>query len=113
MSKQNKPNRSIPPTVPEEDDDVMVTIDLGGGASVDCEILTIFDVNGQDYIALFPLDEAGEPIEDEIYFYRFLEETEGEPTLINIEDDEELEAVVDRFDELQDEAEFDEMDDIG
>ena len=43
-----------------EDEDILVTLDLDDGSQVECEILTIFTVNEQDYIALLPLTEAGE-----------------------------------------------------
>lgn len=38
--------------VDENDDDVVVTIEMDDGSEVTCEILTIFDVKDQDYIAL-------------------------------------------------------------
>ena len=41
-----------------EDEDILVTLDLDDGSQVECEILTIFTVNEQDYIALLPLTEA-------------------------------------------------------
>lgn len=95
-----------------DDNDILVTLDLDDGSQVECEILTIFTVNDQDYIALLPLDDAGEPNEEgEVYIYRYSEDEEGNPSLDNIQDDEEYEAVSDRFDELLDEAEFDDMED--
>lgn len=95
----------------DDDEDMFVTLDLDDGSQVECRILTIFDVDGQDYIALLPLDEAGEPNSDgEVYIYRYSEDADGNPSLDNISDDEEYEAVADRFDELLDEAEFDDMD---
>lgn len=95
-----------------EDEDIMVTLDLDDGSQVECEILTIFTVNDQDYIALLPLDDKGEPNEEgEVFIYRYSEDAEGNATLDNIESDDEYEAVSDRFDELLDEAEFNEMED--
>ena len=41
----------------------------------------------------------------------YSEDEEGNPSLDNIDSDEEYEIVSDRFDELLDEAEFDAMDD--
>ena len=41
-----------------EDEDILVTLDLDDGSQVECEILTIFTVNAQDYIALLPLTGA-------------------------------------------------------
>ncbi len=98
-------------SVDEEDDlDVVVTLNLDNDETVECEILTIFEVEGQDYIALLPLDENGEPNQDSIvYLYRYLEDADGNPSLSNIEDDEEYEMVEERFDELLDEEEFEEM----
>lgn len=98
----NRPNN--------DDNDILVTLDLDDGSQAECEILTIFTVNEQDYIALLPLDDAGEPNEEgEVYIYRYAEDEEGNPSLDNIQNDEEYEAVSDRFDELLDEAEFDDM----
>lgn len=95
-----------------DDSDILVTLDLDDGTEVECEILTIFTVGEQDYIALLPLDDKGEPNEDgEVFIYRYFEDEEGNPSLDNIQDDDEYEAVADRFDELLDEAEFDGMDD--
>ena len=95
-----------------EDSDILVTLDLDDGTQVECEILTIFTVREQDYIALLPLDYKGEPNDDgEVFIYRYFEDEEGNPSLDNIQDDDEYEAVADRFDELLDEAEFDDMND--
>lgn len=98
-------------SIPEEDEaDIRVTLDMDDGSSVECEILAIFDLGDMDYIALLPLDENDEPNEEgEVYIYRYSEDEEGNPSLENIENDEEYEAVADRFDELLDEAEFEEM----
>lgn len=94
-----------------EDTDIVVTLDLDDGSQVECEILTIFTVGEQDYIALLPLDESGEANEEgEVFIYRYFEDEEGNPSLDNIQDDDEYEAVSDRFDELLDEAEFEDMD---
>ena len=92
-----------------EDDDMFVTLDLDDGTQVECEILTIFEVNKQDYIALLPLTDEESEDGEEVFIYRYHEDEEGNPSLENIEDDDEYEAVADRFDELLDEAEFDEM----
>ena len=95
-----------------EDDDMFVTLDLDDGSSVECQILTIFEADGRDYIALLPLDENGDDNEDgEVFIYRYSEDAEGNPSLENIEDDDEYEVVSDLFDELLDEAEFEDLDD--
>ncbi len=91
--------------VDNEDDDIVVTVSMDNGEEVTCEILTIFDVNDQDYIVLLPLDKNGEPNEEgDVIIYRYLEDEDGTPSLDNILSDEEYEAVSKRFNELQDEA---------
>ena len=90
-----------------EEDDMIVTLELDDGTEVECAILTIFDVKDIDYIALIPLNEDGEGNEDgEVLIYRYAEDGEGNPSLSNIENDEEYEIVAERFDELLDEEEF-------
>ena len=92
-----------------DQDDILVTLDMDDGSQVECEILTIFEVKGQDYIALLPLDEEGNPnAEGTVYTDRYFEDDEGNPSLENIDNDEEYEAVEERFDELLDEAEWEE-----
>ena len=97
----------------ELDDDVMVTIQLDDGRQIECEILTIFEAGGREYIALEPVEELMKPDgeDEEIFLYRFHEDEDGNATLDNIETDEEYEIVADRFDELLDEAMFDDLDD--
>ena len=100
MSDQN--NHPLP-----DEEDILVTLEMDDGTTAECEILTIFEVNGRDYIALLPRDEKGSPNEDgTVYIYRYQEDEDGNPSLENIMDDAEYEAVEERFDELLDEAEF-------
>ncbi|MBE5899047.1 MAG: DUF1292 domain-containing protein [Lachnospiraceae bacterium] len=90
--------------IPETDDDVMVTIELDG-EDLDCEILTIFDIDNQDYIVLMPVDENGEPLDDTlVYIYRYFE-NDGDYAIDNIQSDEEYERVNKRFNELLEENE--------
>ena len=83
---------------------------LDDGTSTECAILTILEVDGQDYIVLVPVDENDEPVEEgEVFIYRYFEDADGTPTLGNIESDEEFEKVSERFDEFLDEQEYDAM----
>lgn len=93
-----------------DEEDIMVTLSLDDGQDVECRIITIFESDGQDYIALLPLDKNGaENTDGEVYLYRYFEDEEGNPSLENIVSDEEQEAAADRFDEWLDEAYFEEM----
>ncbi len=95
----------------EDDEDMFVTLSMDNGQEVESRVLTIFEAGDQDYIALLPLDEKGnDNAEGEVYIYRYFEDEEGNPSLENIDSDEEYEIVSDRFDELLDEEAFDEMD---
>lgn len=98
---------------PEENDEEMtVTLDLDDGTSVTCAIVTILTVRDKDYIALLPLDEDGDNLDGEVWFYRYREDEnnpDAEPELFYIDDDEEYEIVADAFDEYLDNVEFDEI----
>ena len=71
-------------------------------------MLTIFESVDREYIALLPKD-CSEAEEGEVYLYRYEEDEDGNPSLDNIEDDDEYEVVADAFDELLDDQEFDEI----
>ena len=87
---------------------VTVTLTLDNDEEVECVVLTIYSVGEQEYIALLPIDENGDSEDGDVFIYRY-EEKDGEPTLDNIEDDEEYEAAADAFDEWLDEQEFEEL----
>lgn len=90
--------------VDNEDDDVVVTVALDDGTKVTCEILTILTAKDKDYIVLLPQDKNGVPNEDgQVFLYRYLEDENGNPSLDNIESDEEYEAVSEAFEAWQDE----------
>ncbi len=87
-----------------------VTLTLDDGQELECGIVTIFQAAGKDYIALLPL-EGKEAEDGEVFIYRYKEDASGEPTLENIETDEEYDIVADAFDEFLDSEEFDDLDD--
>lgn len=81
--------------------DLTVTIELDDGSEMDCQALTIFDVGDQFYIVLLPIDDKGQPMQDQVYIYRYYEDEKKEHYLGNIETDEEYDRVSKRFDEIQ------------
>lgn len=86
-------------------EEMQVSLELEDGSTLECEVIYIFEWNGDDYAALTPVDESIE----EIYFFGIQIDTEGdqpEITLLQIEDDEMLDAISDAFDEMLDEEEF-------
>lgn len=93
---------------PDEQEEMTVTLTLDDGSELECVVLTIFPAGTHDYIALLPM-EGAESEEGEVYLYRYSETEDGQPNLENIEDDEEYEIVAEAFDEMLDEAEYDEI----
>mgnify|MGYP003301230581 CR=1 FL=1 len=93
-----------------QEETVTVTLTLDNDEVVECAVLTIYSVDDKEYIALLPLNEDGQSEEGDVFIYRYVETEDGEPTLDNIEDDDEYEAAADAFDEWLDEQEFDELD---
>lgn len=85
-----------------------VTLTLDDGTDMECEVMCIFPVGEKDYIALIPVDKVDEE-ESEIFLYQFIEHENDEIELLNIESDDEFEAVSDAFDELMDNEDFDDM----
>ena len=78
---------------------------------LECAVLTIFSAGDRQYIALLPLEDAEDTEEGDVFIYRFEEDENGEPTLDNIEDDDEYELAADAFDEWLDEQDFEELED--
>lgn len=85
-----------------------VTLNLDDGTTIECAVLTIYEAAGREYIALLPLNENGENEDGEVYLYRFTQEN-NEPTLENIEDDDEYEAASDGFDQWLDDQEYNDL----
>ena len=75
-----------------------ITLTMEDDTEVECAILTIFPVDGKEYIALLPLDEDGQNHDGEVYLYAFAHTAEGSPMLSNIESDEEYNKAAIAFD---------------
>lgn len=91
----------------EEQEYDVITLTFEDNSTEDCLVLAVFGIDKQDYTALMPVKYAESDSEDgEVYLYRYSEDTNGEPILGDIKDEEEYEMVADAFDEILDEAEF-------
>ncbi len=101
---KNSENDSLVP----DDFDTTVTLTLENDEELECAVISIFDANDRRYIALLPL-EGKDAEEGEVYLYRYNETDDGQPDLSNIETDEEFEIVSDAFDEMLDDAEYQEL----
>ncbi|MGN0374841.1 MAG: DUF1292 domain-containing protein [Butyrivibrio sp.] len=92
----------------EEYEEGTVTLTLDDDTEVECAIVSIYPAGDREYIALLPLGGEEEK-NGEVYLYRYMEDENGEPSLENIEDDEEYEIAADAFDEMLDSEEYDEI----
>ena len=89
----------------------VVTLTLDDNEEVECSIITTYEIEDKEYIVLLPLDENGENEDGDVWIYRFVRDTTGgnDHEIINIEDDDEYEIAIDKFDEWLDTQEFNEV----
>ena len=79
-----------------------IKITLEDDSVMECKVLTVFDCNDKEYLALVP--EHPET-EGDVFLYGFIEHAENEIELINIEDKQELNDVINAFEKWCDEQE--------
>jgi len=84
---------------PVEESDI-ITLEFDDGATVECEIMGVFEYEGNDYIALIPDDDT-----DDVYIYGYREVGEDEFEIVDIDDDELFEKVVAEFDAIMESEE--------
>ena len=78
-------------------EDEIITLDFDDGASFECGIMGVFEVDGKDYIALEALDGS-----EDVYLYGY-KELEDDFELLDIDDEETFEKVAAEFESLTDE----------
>lgn len=85
-----------------------ITLYLDNDQEVECDILAIFPIKEQFYVALMPQTPIEGYEDGEYFLYRY--QSDGENVeLTDIESNEEWEAVEDKFEELLDDEEFNSM----
>ena len=94
-----------------EPEDVYIELEFEDGKTEECVVLLRYPINEQQYVALMPVAQMDDD-EGDVYFYRFAEDEDGEVMLTDIESDEEFEAVADRYDEILDDLDFDDLEDV-
>ena len=94
-----------------ENESLTVTLTLENDEELECAVLTIFETDGREYIALLPLDENGDNDDGQVYLYRFIDNGEDEePGLENIIEDEEFERDSEAFNDWMEEQDFGDID---
>lgn len=89
-----------------------ITLTMEDDTEVTCAIITVFPVQEQEYIAVLPVNEQGQPISPEVYLYKFTRTESGDPMLDNIDDDDEYAAAADMFNKVLEKAKEDEMNNV-
>lgn len=89
----------------EDDETMTVVLTLEDDTELECDVILIFELDGQDYVALYP--SSGEP--DEIYLFRCTYDGGDELEIEDIEDEEEYENVSEAFDQIMEEDEWNEL----
>lgn len=80
----------------EEKEDIIIMMDEDGKEE-EFEYLDTIEMNDNEYVVLFPLDqESNDDDEDEVVVLR-VEEEDGEEVYVNIEDETEMEEVFEEF----------------
>lgn len=90
----------------DEDEIEIITLELDNKKTIDCQILSILNVEGQDYIYLLPPENCELSDEGEFFIYKYFEDENEEITLDNNLTDEEFESASKAFDSLLDENEY-------
>ena len=84
----------------EDDEPIILNITLENGEELPSEVIGIFEVEGNEYIALLPEED------DRVLLYRYQEINENDIDLQNIEDDVEFEKVTAAFWEIFGDEDF-------
>lgn len=103
MSNKNNRNKI---NNDNNDEQEIITLEIDDNQSIDCHILSILNVEGQDYIYLLPTEDCDFVEEGEFFIYKYFEDENEEITLDNYLSDEEFEIAADAFDALLDEQEY-------
>ncbi len=69
------------------------------GNDVELEIIDAFEISQTQYVALVPVEEPAEEQEEEVFLMRIEEDENGEDILIQVTDEDELEAAFETFKE--------------
>ena len=87
----------------------VVTLTLDDDVEIECAIITTFNMDSTEYIALLPLDEDGGNEDGDVWIYRFIRDTTGGSDH-DLQDDDEYDRAADKFDEWLDTQEFEGFD---
>lgn len=82
--------------------DIILLYDEDGNET-EFEVVATLELDENEYAILLPRDDARDPDAEEVeeaYILRIEQDENGEDVLVGIEDEEELNAVIDAYEEL-------------
>ena len=82
-----------------EDDDAIFTLTDEEGNESQFALVGEMEMDGQEYLALIPVDTTDGGEEDEYVILKVTTDENGEEILITIDDDEEFDRVADAFED--------------
>lgn len=91
-----------------EEETPVIHLELEDGSEVDCAVISLFEAEGQEYIALISVEDLeSDEEEGALLLYRYNEDPEDSDSfsLDNIETDEEYEMVTSILDEILEDEE--------
>ncbi|MCI5623795.1 MULTISPECIES: DUF1292 domain-containing protein [Anaerostipes] len=89
-----------------EEENPILHLELEDGSILDCAVISLFEVDGQDYIALVSIEDLeSDEEESALLIYRYITSPDDEDSfsLDNIDSDEEYQMVTDALDAILDE----------
>ena len=89
-----------------EEENPILHLELEDGSIFDCAVISLFEVDGQDYIALVSIEDLeSDEEESALLIYRYITSPDDEDSfsLDNIDSDEEYQMVTDALDAILDE----------
>lgn len=100
-----------------DDENVVVTLTDEDGQDMEAQIMAAFEIEelGTEYLMAVVLTGGGdgEELSGEIHALKYQEDAQGEPEILPIEDEEEMEIVSQAMQELLDNGEFDDLEFLG
>lgn len=93
---ENKKENILEESVTEEED--IITLEFDDNTAVDCFIIGVFECEGKEYIALEPDDGT-----DDVYIYGYKDNGDDTFEIVEIDDEDEFDAVVKAFDDIMNE----------
>lgn len=100
-----------------DDENVILTLPNEDGQDVEAQVIASFEIEelGTEYLMAVVLSESedGDELSGEVHALRYQEDENGEPEILPIEDEEELELVSQAMEQILESGDFDQVEFVG